>query len=65
MALARRVGWVISVGGGSKLTEVDLSTHEVLETYEFGVGLADVAIVSGRPWVTDFDLSQIYVITPP
>jgi len=65
MALGPRVGWVISVGGGSKLTEVDLPRHAVLETFTFGVGLADVAIVNGRPWVTDFDLSQIYVITPP
>jgi hypothetical protein len=65
MALGSRAGWILSAAGGSKLTEVDLQSYHVGETYEFGVGLADVAIVGDRVWVTDFDLSEIFVITPP
>ena len=65
MALGSQVGWILSAGGGWKLTQVDLRRYEVGETYEFGVGLADVAIIGDRVWVTDFDLSEIFVITPP
>ncbi len=63
MAVGRREAWVLSAG--PELTRVELPSYRVAESYQFGVGLADVAVIDGRPWVTDFDYSQIYIITPP
>ena len=61
----RRSAWALSSGGGAKLTEIDLSSSQPLETYQFGVQLPSLAIVDGKLWITDFALSQVFVITPP
>jgi streptogramin lyase len=64
MAFDASRAWVLSGGGSAKLTSVDLSTYEPIESYEFGLQLASIAVVGDRLWVTDFGLSQVFVITP-
>ena len=65
MVFDRHSAWALSSDGGATLTEIDLSSYQPLEKYQFGVQLLSMAIVDGKLWITDFALSQIFVITLP